>query len=323
MTDHRFQNIGVRPASADRGRGAVTNDPIDDGRFKTPTLRNVELHGPFMHNGRFATLEDVVNIYNRGGDFDAPNIDHELIRPLNLNLQEKAALAAFMKRPMTDLRVRDQLPPFDRPQLYTESNRVPQVTGTGRAGSGGYVPKIIAIEPPLVGNPSFTVCVSDALGGAQGVLVIDSSDPGVGSTIPAAGSLVRTEANLGGSGNGYGYTSINFPIPNNPALVGQTFYGRWYVTDAAAANGFAVSPAIKFTIFGEAPSQHVVSDFDGDGRSDVSVWRESAGAWYSTNSSDGSQAARQFGSAGDQIVPGDFDGDGRTDYAVFRPSSET
>ena len=55
-----------------------------------------------MHDGRFATLEEVVEFYNRGGDHDAPNIDRNLIRPLNLAPEEKAALVAFMKRPMTD-----------------------------------------------------------------------------------------------------------------------------------------------------------------------------------------------------------------------------
>jgi cytochrome c peroxidase len=325
MTDHRFQNIGVRPQNEDRGRGAITMDPTDDGRFKTPTLRNVELHAPYMHNGRFATLDDVVDFYNRGGDFDAPNIDHELIRPLGLTRQQRNDLVAFLKRPLTDARVRDQLPPFDRPQLYTESNRIPQISGTGRAGSGGYTPKMIAIEPPLVGNPSFTMCVTDGLGDSQGFLVIDSADPGVGSSIPQTGAFARIETNIAGIGNDHGYSSVNFAIPNDPSLIGQTFYGRWYVVDAAAANGFSVSPLVTFTIFGETPAVtgHAVSDFDGDGRSDVSVWRESNGVWYRTNSSDGSQASRQFGSTGDRIVPGDYDGDGRTDYAVFRPSSGT
>ena len=83
-----------------------------------------------------------------------------MIRPLNLATEEKADLVAFMKRPMTDPRVANELPPFDRPTLYTESNRVPTISGTGRAGSGGIMPKVTAIEPPLVGNPSFTVAVS-------------------------------------------------------------------------------------------------------------------------------------------------------------------
>ena len=74
LADHDFHNIGVRPQADDAGRFAVTNREIDRGSFKTPNLRNVELRGPFMHNGGLRTIEDVVEFYNRGGDFDAPNI---------------------------------------------------------------------------------------------------------------------------------------------------------------------------------------------------------------------------------------------------------
>ena len=86
------------------GRGAISGFPIDDGRFKTPNLRNLELRGPFMHHGRFATIEDVVEFYNRGGDFSAPNIDTIRIRPLNMTPQAKASRAAFITRPLTDER---------------------------------------------------------------------------------------------------------------------------------------------------------------------------------------------------------------------------
>ncbi|MBS1794185.1 MAG: VCBS repeat-containing protein [Acidobacteria bacterium] len=324
LSDNSYHNIGVRPAAEDTGRAAISLDPADNARFKTPSLRNVELRAPYMHNGRFATLEEVVEFYNRGGDFDASNIEHDLIRPLNMTPQEKADLVAFLKRPLTDNRVRNELPPFDRPHLYTESNRVPTITGTGVAGTGGQIPAATAIEPPLVGNPSFTVAVSNGLGGANAVLVINSTDPGTAS-IPATGSFTRRTLTLAGAGAGGGNASLSLQIPNDPALVGQTFYGRWYVTDAGAAGGFSVSPAFRFTVFGPAIAVNKPApfDFDGDRKTDVGIFRASDGSWWYSRSSDNSFRVFSFGAGTDVLTPGDWTGDGRTDISIWRPSTGT
>lgn len=249
MTEHNFHNIGVRPRTDDPGRFAVTGEPGDRGRFKTPGLRNVELRGAYMHTGGLATLTDVVEFYNRGGDFDAPNIDRDVIRPLNLTAEEKSDLLAFLKRPLTDPRVASELPPFDRPTLYTETNRVPVVSGRGRPGSKFKVPEMIAIEPPIVGNPSFTVAVAGGRGGSQATLVIGSSDPGIGTTIPAGGSFAYHTITLSDYGAFNGYGSVSIAIPDNLSLVGQTYYGRWYVKDLRAVGGFSVSKLVTFTLF--------------------------------------------------------------------------
>lgn len=252
FTDNQFHNIGVRPQFEDTGRFQVTANTNNIGEFRTPGLRNVGLRAPYMHNGRFATLEDVIEFYNRGGDFNAPNINHNLIQPLNLSPQQKSDLAAFLRGALTDPRVAAGSAPFDRPALYSESNRVPQITGSGSPGSGGNIPQVTAIEPPLVGNPGFTIGLSNALGGAQAVLVIDGNDPGVGPTVPGSGSFARASINLSGSGSGQGFGSVSLKIPDSPALVGATFFGRWYVLDSGASGGVAVSPAFKMTVFGEA-----------------------------------------------------------------------
>ncbi len=261
FSDNQFHNIGLRPQTEDTGRFAVTGNANNLGEFRTPSLRNVALRAPYMHNGRLATLADVVEFYNRGGDFDAPNINRNRIRPLNLSEQQKADLIAFLSRPLTDPRVAAATTPFDRPTLYSESQRVPQIVGTGTAGSGANVPQVTAIEPPLLGNPSFTVGVSKALGQAQAVLVIDSNDPGAGSTIPATGSFARVSLQLGGFGAGQGFGSVSLQIPSSTGLIGSTFFGRWYVTDANAPGGVAVTPAFKMTIFA-APATVIPNPID-------------------------------------------------------------
>ncbi len=320
LSNGGYQNIGVRPVAEDAGRGAITGLQDDIGRLKTPNLRNVELRAPYMHNGRFATLDDVVEFYNRGGDFDAPNIDHNFIHPLNLFPQEKADLVAFLKRPLTDPRVQAELPPFDRPQLYTETDRVPVVSGVGRAGTGGQVPEPIAIAPPLLGNPNFTVALKKGVGGATAYLSIGLQDPGVGAAIPAEGSFAYRSVNLTGSGAGNGFGSVNIAIPNLKTMIGRTYYGRWYVVDAAAASGFSVSRLFTFKIFSpdQAQLKYTHADFDGDGKTDVSNYRGSTQAWYILNSGGGNPTLVGFGLPTDKMVPADYDGDGRADLAEFR-----
>jgi len=145
--DNGFFNIGVRPATDDPSLGSndglqgnnplsearlaqlgkfqllvgenppILNPPLNSsetvlaaGAFKAPGLRNVELTAPYFHNGGQATLEQVVDFYNRGGDFG-------VLPPLNLSPEEKQQLVAFLKG-LTDDRVRYEKAPFDHPQLF-------------------------------------------------------------------------------------------------------------------------------------------------------------------------------------------------------------
>jgi cytochrome c peroxidase len=79
----------------DGGVGDITANPRDVGRFKSPSLRNVEVAGPYMHDGRFPTLEAVIDHYSSGGK-KHPNRDVR-IQPLHFTDSEKAALIAFLK----------------------------------------------------------------------------------------------------------------------------------------------------------------------------------------------------------------------------------
>ena len=97
FTDEKYHNLGVgmdKP-EPDLGRFVITKEEKDKGAFKTPTVRNVELTGPYMHDGSQKTLEEVVEWYDKGGH---PNqwLD-EKIKPLKLTAEEKADLVAFMK----------------------------------------------------------------------------------------------------------------------------------------------------------------------------------------------------------------------------------
>ena len=249
FSDNQFHYIGVRPTSDDVGRFAVTGDPNHMGAMKTPSLRNVGLRSSFFHNGRFSTLEEVVEFYNRGGDFTAPNKPFS-IHALGLNTNQKASLVAYMRGPLTDHRVRDALPPFDRPSLYSEETMVPTVTGTGVAGSGGLEPIPVAVEPPHSGNPEFTIGVYRALGGASARLILDFTEPPM-TGIPPASPFAELTTTLQGAGAGNGFGSVTLAIPTDPWLIGQTLYGRWFVDDPAAQDWLAVSALITFRVFGD------------------------------------------------------------------------
>lgn len=96
------RNNGLDANVTDLGLGLVTGNANDNGKFKSPSLRNIELTAPYMHDGRFATLEEVVEHYNSGIQ-NSPTLDNRLRnnngQPVRLNLTnaEKAALVAFME----------------------------------------------------------------------------------------------------------------------------------------------------------------------------------------------------------------------------------
>jgi hypothetical protein len=268
FSDNSFRYTGVRPQAEDPGRMDVTGLPGDEGKMRVPSLRNVELRLPLMHNGRFASLAEVIEFYDRGGDFPAePNLD-PLIVPLGLTRQQKDDLLAFLTRPLTDPRLVDELDPFDRPALYTESSRVPVVEGSGQPGSGASVPEVVALEPPLIGNPSFTVGVWNGLGGASATLVIDDQDPGL--ALPTSGAFFFGVTSLQGVGAGLGFGSVSVTIPDDASLNGREWFGRWYVDDSGGGFPVAVSKVFRFKTFGVQQQTDIFAD--GFESGDTSGW---------------------------------------------------
>jgi hypothetical protein len=193
--DNGFYNIGVRPSFEDLGIGA--NDPFGhplsearlfyagklqefnlplpffaadkhyapsaDGSFKTPTLRNVELTAPYFHNGGQLTLRQVIDFYNRGGDFRDENIADMPtdITDLGLTPAEKEALVAFMIS-LTDPRVKFERAPFDHPQLFVPNGHPTSTDGSVQADLQGRALNTF-LEIPAIGRsggsapPNFSV----------------------------------------------------------------------------------------------------------------------------------------------------------------------
>ena len=95
FTDGQFHNIGYQNnLEPDTGRARISMLAEDEGKFRTPPLRNLAFTGPYMHDGSFAFIDDVLAYYNRGGDEHA-NKDKR-IKPLNLSAIELSDLKAFL-----------------------------------------------------------------------------------------------------------------------------------------------------------------------------------------------------------------------------------
>ncbi|NOU14964.1 MAG: conjugal transfer protein [Methylococcaceae bacterium] len=114
------------------------------GAFKIPTLRNIELTGPYMHNGSMKSLEEVIEFYNRGGNnFHNPQHTETLVFPHGFSSQDKSDLVAFLKT-LTDERVRWERAPFDHPELQVLNGHE---DGISAISSGYAADRIMHIDP--------------------------------------------------------------------------------------------------------------------------------------------------------------------------------
>jgi cytochrome c peroxidase len=131
---------------------AIGERTVTDGTFKVPSLRNLQLTAPYFHNGGQRTIRQVVEFYNRGGDFrehNVENIDFE-IGKLNLTPQQIDDLVAFLGRPLTDSRVVRQSAPFDHPQLFVPNGH--SLDGDHPRATREGVARDLLLEIPDVGR---------------------------------------------------------------------------------------------------------------------------------------------------------------------------
>jgi len=220
--DNGFNNIGVRPTLEDLGVGgndpfghplsesrlaqqglfesllnATPNDTVGaderiaaDGAFKTPGLRNVELTGPYFHNGGQLTLRQVVDFYNRGGDFAQNNIDNldADIHSLGLTEEEKRSLVAFLVS-LTDERVRYERAPFDRPQMFVTNGHPGDRNAVTDDGTGQATTTVL--ELPAVGRNGTAVPQPNFLGVPSELSPTTATPPS--SANPLEGSMTEQD----------------------------------------------------------------------------------------------------------------------------------
>jgi len=224
--DNAFYNIGVLPTLEDLGVGGKDpfgnplsesrlaalglfkqllseepNIPVGaderitaDGAFKTPGLRNIELTAPYFHNGGQLTLRQVVDFYNRGGDFAQNNIDNVDIgiRPLNLTEEQKTSLVLFMQS-LTDERVRYERAPFDHPQLFITNGHPGDQNAVTDDGTGQATTTVV--ELPAVGRNGISTPRPNFLGVSSqlspSTITPQSTPPS--STNPLEGSITEQD----------------------------------------------------------------------------------------------------------------------------------
>jgi cytochrome c peroxidase len=120
FTDSQFHNNGLDVSSVDIGLRKVTGRESDAGKFSTPTLRNVALTAPYMHDGRFKSLEEVIDHYSSGVQRSLtldPNLSKHPTEGMQLSRTDKKALVAFLKT-LTDT----NLPTSFSPNVHQKKN---------------------------------------------------------------------------------------------------------------------------------------------------------------------------------------------------------
>ncbi len=255
FANNDFHAIGLRPSIEDTGRFAVTGDPQDRGKFKTPSLRNVELRNHWFHNGSpdITSLRDAVEIYGTGvgGGFD--NVD-AVLNGLMIPAQDVDDIIEFLSA-LTDPRVAAETFPFDRPMLRSErgaSALNPAPLGVGEVlGTGGVAPRALLLASPFLGADGFRIGLESPIGNTVGAMRLRlSSLGGLGGPMAVRAALGLSPGPMPviATPSGTGYATWKLALTQSPAMIGLAFEAQWWVRDPQAAGGIARSERLRFTV---------------------------------------------------------------------------
>lgn len=293
ISDQGFHNIGVRLTADDIGRGGVINfdlsfarQAIDqangtipfaapqplpngatagtpvavNGSFKTPSLRNIALTAPYMHNGSMATLGQVVEFYSRGGNFANLELAKEMNAPTGLSATDRAKVVAFLNA-LTDPRVANETAPFDHPELRIPAGGAPAFgdglitlpakgagTTTGRPLYTPVDTRTFSTTLPkatITGAPTGNTNLTSAtltIGGTNVVQYMYQLDTG---TLSAA-TPVATPITLTGLARGTHIVAVlGIDVSGNQQLAANATEAIWTVIDNVAPAMTVDNPTVK------------------------------------------------------------------------------
>ncbi len=223
FSDFEFHNTGLGwAASPDLGRYEISKQREDKGAFRTPSLRNVARTAPYMHDGRMATLQDVVEFYSQGGERN-PFLDKR-IRPLHLSVEDKSDLVAFLQSLTGDSGY--------RARRFTPANTIADPRQPGlQQRSPAEVPKVFA---PFSG----VEVVAGGRDPGDGGKAIDASFVGIGGVaVDAQGNVFLADSGGNRVRRIDAKTGVIGTIAGNGFLFGQGDHG----------------PAIAAAVRGPAP----------------------------------------------------------------------
>lgn len=271
FSDGTFRNVGVRPPAEDRGQQLITGSVGDRGNFKVPSLRNVGLRNALMHNGVMTSVDQVVRFYAQAsGSLPMFSDNRDPAVPVGMSAATITQVTDFLRNGLTDPRVRDGQFPFDAPTLYTQRpEHTPEVLGGGVAGTGGIVPEIIAVSPPMLGSTEFKIGLGSARGGAAARLVLAKSAPLAGVITPEWTFASQVAGGAAGA-PGEGVITRPWKLTGGGSALGVTYFAQWLIDDPGAPGGVARSTVARISFF--CPRQgcgNCAADMTGDGETTV------------------------------------------------------